>query len=201
MDNDDTSENNNYNKEAAALSQLIQILQGVSEDSRTRLLQTVITFFNIQPGSNIAISKRPSNPNIPVNTPVESSRSTSFSEDRSMSPKEFLLDKQPSTDVERVACLAYYLTHYRDTPHFKTIDISKLNTESAQRKFANAAKATANATRNEYLVPSTKGHRQLGAVGEVFVNALPDRSAARDAVAKLRPRKKRTTKKKIHSTL
>ena len=59
-----------------------------------------------------------------------------------MSPKEFLLEKQPRTDVERIACLAFYLTHYRDTPHFKTLELSKLNTEAAQQKFANAANAT-----------------------------------------------------------
>jgi len=47
-----------------------------------------------------------------------------------MSPKDFLLEKQPRTDVERIACLAYYLTHYRATPHFKTIDLSILNTEA-----------------------------------------------------------------------
>ena len=47
------------------------------------------------------------------------------------SPKDFLFRKEPNTDVERVACLAYYLTHRRGTNHFKTIDISKLNTEAA----------------------------------------------------------------------
>ena len=56
-----------------------------------------------------------------------------------ITPKEFILQKQPHTGVERVACLAYYLTHYRDISHFKTLDISKLNTEAAQPKFANAA--------------------------------------------------------------
>ena len=35
-----------------------------------------------------------------------------------MSPKDFLMEKAPNTDVERIACLAYYLTHYRSTPHF-----------------------------------------------------------------------------------
>lgn len=56
-----------------------------------------------------------------------------------MVPKEFMVQKRPRTDIERVACLGFYLTHYRDTPHFKTLDISKLNTEAAQPKFTNAA--------------------------------------------------------------
>ena len=107
-----------------------------------------------------------------------------------MSPKEFLLEKQPRTDVERMACLAYYLTHYRDTPHFKTLDLSKLNTESAQPKFANAANTTNNAVKRGYLVQSSKGQRQLGAAGERFVLALPDRDAARAAMAAVRPRRR-----------
>ena len=78
-----------------------------------------------------------------------------------LSPKEFLLQKQPSTDVERVACLAYYLTTYRSMPHFRTVDISKLNTEAAQIKFANAAYTVTNATNAGFLVPAGKGNKQL----------------------------------------
>ena len=100
------------------------------------------------------------------------------------------MQKQPLTDVERVASLAYYLTHYRDTPHFKTLDISTLNTEAAQPKFSNAAVAMDNATKMGYLVPATKGSKQLGAAGELFVQKLPDRDAAKAAMANLRPRRK-----------
>ena len=107
-----------------------------------------------------------------------------------MSPKAFLIEKQPRTDVERMACLAYYLTHYRDTPHFKTLDLSQLNTEAAQPKFANAANTTNNAVKRGYLVQSTKGQRQLGAAGERFVLALPDRDAAKAAMASVRPRRR-----------
>ena len=112
----------------------------------------------------------------------------SFSEDRSISPKEFMLEKQPRTDVERVACLAYYLTHYKATPHFKTLDISKMNTEAAQPKFSNAAKAVDNATKMGYLVPATKGNKQISAAGEQFVQALPDRDAAKEVMTKSRQR-------------
>jgi hypothetical protein len=113
-----------------------------------------------------------------------------FSNDTSMTPKEFLIEKQPRTDVERIACLAFYLTRYRDTPHFKTLDISKLNTEAAQPKFSNAANATNNAVKRGYLVHSVKGQKQLSAGGELFVRALPDREAARSAMASLRPRRR-----------
>jgi hypothetical protein len=101
-----------------------------------------------------------------------------------------MLRKQPRTDVERVACLAYYLANYRETPHFKTLDISKLNTEAAQVKFSNAAKAVDNATAYGYLVPSTKGNKQLSAAGELFVEALPDRAAAKATMDSARPRRR-----------
>jgi hypothetical protein len=118
-------------------------------------------------------------------------RPSSYSEDRSISPKEFLLEKSPKTDIERVACLAYFLTYYRDTPQFKTLDISKLNTEAAQIKFSKAAKAVDNAAAQVgFLVQATKGNKQLSSVGELYVQALPDREAAKIAIANIRPRKK-----------
>jgi hypothetical protein len=105
--------------------------------------------------------------------------------------------KRPDTDIDRIACLAYYLTHYRDTPAFKTVDLSKLNTEAAQRKFANAAYAANNALKAGLLVPATKGARQLSAMGEEYVHVLPDRDAARATLTSSRGRaRKRSTSMK-----
>jgi len=106
----------------------------------------------------------------------------SFSEDRKLSAKDFLRDKRPSADIERVACLAYYLAHYRDLPHFKTIDISTLNTEAAQPKFSNASQAVDNAAKAGILVQAVKGAKQLSSGGEHFVQLLPDREAAKEAL-------------------
>jgi hypothetical protein len=86
--------------------------------------------------------------------------------------------------------LAYYLTHYRDQPHFKTLDISKLNTEAAQIKFSNPALSVNNAAITGYLAQASKGNKQISAAGEVFVAALPDREAAQAAMAKARPKRK-----------
>ncbi len=105
-------------------------------------------------------------------------------------PKAFLKDKGPNTDVERVACLAFYLTHFRDTPHFKTQDLSKLNTEAAQPKFSNASTTAANAMKTGYLAQAPQGHRQISAFGEEFVSALPDRDAAKKVIRSLRPKRK-----------
>ena len=115
-----------------------------------------------------------------------------------MSPKDFLVEKAPKTDVERIACLAYYLTHYRATPHFKTLDISVLNTEAAQPKFSNTAYSTNNAVKMKYVVPATKGYRQLSALGERFVQALPDREAGKEVLLSMR-RKNRSKRKRTAS--
>jgi hypothetical protein len=162
---------------AAVLPEVIASFKKVGADGRKRLLQTVATFFGIEGHSGQGSVSRVTE--------------GAFSEDRSVSPKEFLRQKQPRTDVERVACLAYYLTHYRDTPHFKTLDISQLNTDAAQIKFANAANSVNNASTYGYLAATTKGNKQLTAAGEAFVEALPDRDAAREAMANARPRRRR----------
>jgi hypothetical protein len=92
-------------------------------------------------------------------------------------------------DIERIACLAFYLTHFRDTPHFKTLDLAKLNTEAAQIKFSNAAYATDNATKAGFLAPSAKAQKQITAWGEQFVTALPDREAALKILSQARQRR------------
>ena len=151
-----------------AHSTIVGILKQLEPDAQRRVLQSVQILLGIS--SQPKLSQE--------GEAVPSSRTTSveeFSRDRTLSSKEFLRDKRPVTDVERVACLAYYLAHYRDTPHFKTFDISSLNTEAAQPKFSNASVAVDNAKATGYLVPGAKGTKQLSAAGEKFVELLPDK--------------------------
>jgi hypothetical protein len=140
----------------------------------------------------LGLGRRPNSPPESINAADAAgspNRESHFSSDRTISPKDFLRDKLPVTDVERVACLAYYLANYRDTPHFKTIDISAINTEAAQPKFSNASVAVDNARQAGLLVAATKGNKQLSAAGDKFVDLLPDRNAAREALRTFRPRK------------
>lgn len=167
----------------SALSIVLGALKKLEPEDQRRVMDTAATFFGLRQG---AFTKAPQ---VSQGTRVDAGLAP-FSEDRSPSPKQFLLDKQPLTDVERVACLAYYLTHYRGTPHFKTLDISKLNTEAAQIKFSNAALAVNNATKMRYLTGASKGAKQLSAFGEQYVMALPDREAARAVMAQSRQRKR-----------
>lgn len=178
-------------REFQALQAVIAALQPLDGESRGRIVDTVSTFFSLGSPRFTATTRR----DPPEVTSHEGAHAPypSFSQDMTMSPKEFLFQKQPRTDVERIAVLAFYLTHYRDTPHFKTLDLSKLNTEAAQPKFANTANSAGNAVKQGYLVPSTKGNRQLSAAGERFVSALPDREEARAAMLAAQPRRKRRT--------
>jgi len=164
-------------------STIVTALKGLEEDVQKRTLQAVITFLNIPfaPQGSSAMSS--DNAGIPRHE-------SSFSQDRDMSSKDFLREKLPKTDVERVACLAYYLTHYRSLQFFKTLDLSALNTEAAQPKFSNAAVAVNNAMRSGFIVQASKGSNQLSAAGEVFVQALPDREAAKANLANMRVRKR-----------
>lgn len=92
---------------------------------------------------------------------VNTSRNTDFSSQPQLSAKEFLIQKEPQTDIDRVVCLAFYLTYYRDTPHFKTIDITNLNREAAHTPFSNAAYAVQNATNQGYLVAAGQSKKQM----------------------------------------
>jgi hypothetical protein len=175
------------------LSQLVSALKPLSQEARTRLFRTLAAFFEIP-------LRETTNAYVPQTTlSVSGAPGPSFSEDRSISPKQFVFEKRPTTDVERVTCLAYYLTHYRSTPHFKTLDISKLNTEAAQIKFSNPAVAVDNATKAGFLVQASKGQKQVSSIGEMYVQALPDRVAARAAVEHARRRRNRAKKSSAKS--
>ena len=186
----------NTNDEAGVLQLLIGSLSELNEEARVRILNSVATFFGI---SSPTRSTEASPISGPSRTVPHAQPDQQFSDHPVLSPKEFLLEKQPSTDVERVTCLAYYLTHYNDTQQFRTADITKLNTEAAQPQFSNSSLGMKNAVRTGYLVPAPrKRHRQLSAMGEMFVTALPDRDKARELVRRMgrrrKPVKKRTKK-------
>jgi hypothetical protein len=185
-------------REHRVLNVVVSAMRELDRSGRERLLRTIATFFGLDKAlrsgpdtlslqnsslSNVSTNNVSTNSHQPAAVPL-------FSEDRSQSPKQFLLEKRPRTDVDRIACLAYYLTHYREQPHFKTLDLSLLNTEAAQIKFSNAAQAVDNATKSGLLVPATKGQKQLSALGEVYVQLLPDNERARLALSEQRPRRK-----------
>ena len=182
-----TDERKNYK----AVQQIIDAMLEFDAETRVRILRTVSTFFSIDIGETGTPHSHP--------TKAESGVLT-FSDREDLTPKDFLFQKKPRTDVERVACLAYYLTHFRSTVHFKTTDISKLNTEAAQIKFSNTSNAVNNATQSGFLVAAARGMKQISAPGERFVDMLPNHGEARKVMSEMRPRRRRRTSKDVTST-
>jgi hypothetical protein len=173
------------------LTAIVKILVPLDVKTRTWVLNSVAAFFEHEAGTPTSAPSQNSSlagPNT-IARPL-------FSEDKAPSPKEFLFHKQPKTDVERIACLAFYLTHFRDMPHFKTLDLAKLNTEAAQIKFSNATYAADNAAKAGYLAVASKGTKQITAWGEQFVTALPDREAALKVIAQARQRRNARRKRR-----
>lgn len=176
------------NERAAVVQRMIDLLEPLDDAARARVLRTVATYFEISmtahhyqsPVSHSTAAAAPSH------------RDPVFSGHEPISPKDFIKQKDPVTDVERAMCLAYYLAHYRDVPSFKTSDIAKLNTEAAQRKFANAAYTVNNAATTGYFVAAAGGHRQLSSMGEQYVEALPDRQAARSMMKEAAAKRRRS---------
>lgn len=184
--NSETSPN-----ELDVFNTVIRELSAFDKDTQIRLVQSVATFLNIDILGTPPIPTPPATyPNRSNDTKASTSK-VSFSEREDLSPKDFLLEKEPKTNHDRVACLAYYLTYYRDTPHFKTLDISRLNTEAAQPKFTNSTVAIKEATRRGVLVPAGKGKKQLSALAEQYVQALPDREGAKKIMKRIKPLRKR----------
>jgi hypothetical protein len=113
-----------------------------------------------------------------------------------LTPKQFMTQKRPSSELERITCLAYYLTHNRSTPAFKTRDITKLNTEAAQPAFSNAAVFARNAVQSEWLSKAGGGSKQITALGEAVVEALPDRDKVKAAIESNRSSRLRRGRRK-----
>ena len=195
-DCDGSNDFEDFENEAKAVQEVTSALKNLKPLSREKVINSVLALLG---GGGNSIKRSYSTPINVSNSPSHIEPASSFSEDRDLSPKEFILQKKPLTDVERVACLAYYMEHYREQAKFKTIDISKLNTEAAQRKFSNPTLAMKNAIQGGYLISADKGQRALSAGGEQFVLALPDREAARSAMSHSKPKRKNKAKSKSKS--
>jgi len=105
--------------------------------------------------------------------------------------KQFYAAKRPQIDVEKVTVLAFYLMYAQNKPHFKTIDLTKANTEAAGPKLSNATAAARNAVTKGLLASAGKGNKQISPLGEEVVNALPDRQAVKAALDSAPKRKRR----------
>jgi len=179
----------------SSVSQIIELLEPLAPAAREHVLRTIATWFNIPMTFKSQYAEPTLRPDPWKSS--EPSQLTIIDDDKFsgrsvLAPKDFIFEKDPNTEVERLACLGYYLTHFRDTPHFKNIDLVQLNTEAAQRRLSNPAVAASNAMRDGFFVQAPRsGYKQLSAMGERFVLALPNREAAQQVKQRMASRRGR----------
>jgi hypothetical protein len=170
--------------ELAAMGKAYDALEGLSQARRNSAMQWLTRALKIESPASFSatqaslggsIGQYPTDPEPPT-------------------PREFISSKRPSSQVERVACLAFFLTRYRGIQNFKAADIAALNTEAAAPKFGNASRDLDNADRQYgFIVSSGGGAKQLTVRGEKVVEALPNRDAVEQALAEHEHRRKRST--------
>jgi hypothetical protein len=176
------------------VDKIVSLLQELNLESQVHILKTVNMWLKISDYSTLYDKTLPTK-SISFLPETSQKEVSKFSGKKVMSPKRFILEKEPNTSVARIACLAFYLTHYRDTPYFKTLELSKLNTEAAQQKFSNPTQTANDAVKCGLLVPASKGQKQISAVGEQYIQALPDQEAAKQVLQHMRKTRRKKTKK------
>ena len=177
--------------EVEALQAVLNALSPLPPETQRRLLSSAAVFLNL--GSEISpVHVGPIANSATVQDQATANQRFEFQGRNDLSPKQFMAEKNPRTDVDRVACLAYYLTHYRDQAHFKTLDITKLNREAAQLAISNSARAVSNASRRGLIAPAGKGSKQITVIGEQYVSALPDTDEAKQAIKSMAPKRRKS---------
>lgn len=170
----------NLPPEIEALGIVLQALKPLDEAERAFVLKTAAERFELKPPET-----------------QQSSRHHSKAADRpDTSPKAFLKEKAPKTELQQVVCLAYFLTHFREQASFKTRDLTSLNIEAAGSQISNATRAIQAARENYDLLSSAgKAGLQITTKGEDLIEALPDQGKAKEALATAKRRKKSVPRK------
>lgn len=189
--------------ELEATKAALKALQPLDQDQASRALRWLGEILGVpaQTTPGITDASPPitlaSGVSAPPHHAAPGSHTPPASNDPTTSPEEFIAWKRPRGSAERIACLGFYLSEYRDTRHFKTPDISALNTEAAQSKFGNPRRDVDNAERGSgYLASAGGGNKQVSARGKALVRALPDRDAVKIALTDHPIRRRKATAKK-----
>ena len=194
-------ETSNSGSNFGTVSRIIELLEPLGASDREHALRTVATWLRIglapEGGATVESPAVIASSSPSLQNSVDDEK---FSGRPVLSAKDFIFEKDPLTEVERLACLAYYMTHYQEMAHFKNVDLSRLNTEAAQRKLSNPAVAINNAMRDGFFVQASEGgFKQLSAMGERFVQLLPDREAAKKVKERMSSRRGRKVRNNADS--
>jgi hypothetical protein len=189
---DHSSTSEDYGRELEALGSILKALGPLPDDARDFVMRTAAARLKI---SSITNDRQGAQAAAPTDHSKSSHGTGSFD---GITPKQFLKIKKPASELQRIVCLAFYLTHAQAKRHFKTQDLTALNTEAAGGKFSNPSATVRNATsQSGFFAPAPKGTKQITVLGEDYVNALPDQDAAKTVVLSHKPkgvRKRRALK-------
>jgi hypothetical protein len=109
--------------------------------------------------------------------------------------RAFMRVKQPATDVQRIACLGYFIVQTSGNLGFSSKDVARAQTDSGGSSI-NLTRALDNATRKaKYLSNRGPKEKQLTTLGEDVVVALPDQEAVKAIEARAKGRGKGRAKK------
>jgi len=113
----------------------------------------------------------------------------------SVTAQAFIKTKQPKSERERVLCLAYYLTHHKNQPKFKTRELTLLNSQAGEPDLSNGSMIVSNLEKQRLLGQTGRGYKRITNHGDAVVEALPDREAVKVAFSQRRKPYKRKAKK------
>jgi hypothetical protein len=106
-------------------------------------------------------------------------------------PKDFVAQKNPMNEQERVTCLAYYLYKYRKVEKFSAKELRDLNSAAAQPRFHNISYIARDAVNTGYLASAGGGKKTISALGERVVDAMPSREKIADVFSKFGKKKRK----------
>jgi hypothetical protein len=164
-----------FNKELEALSAVLEALDGLEPAEQEFVMNTA--------SGRLGIKAAPARPNAggsggeSGNSGSAGERGGSRTQGQPQNAKQFLKEKKPDSDIQRIAVLAYYLNNYGEKEAFDAKDLVKLNTDAGGVKIGNPSRAMDNATRGAGFLTNLPGRKKkISAHGEEVVDALPDQN-------------------------
>jgi hypothetical protein len=181
-------------KELEAVKTIINALIDLDDEARGFVLKTVSARIGISISLNPTAEVHQHSPQTSTTVRKPALQLGSSSTANEQTPEAFLTGKKPRSEVQRVACLAFYLTDFKGQKQFKTKDLVQLNSDAGQARMSNASTTVANAEKSGYITLVGKGLKQITTFGKDIVNALPDEEAVKTLMARRRKPRRRKAK-------
>ncbi len=170
------------NDSTGALVVVVAELEPLNDSDRNWVLQSAASKFGLTLQGTVG-SVQAGVARSLLTPPMAGATTTADAQSALTNPRAFIRFKKPTTDVQRVACLGYYLAQTTGQQGFTSKAISTAHTDSGGSSI-NMPRALDNATRGaKYLSNRGPHEKQLTTLGEDVVNALPDQAAVKSIEA------------------